>query len=314
MRKIKRVEGKRWGPTFVDSRDWPTYNEELVVRGEFLLDTEWVASWHEELDRMNEGKRGRPFEFPESLIELQAILTQWLGVRQVEGVTRKLAECGKLPDFDSYSTVSRRVGKIDTSLELPKHGFVSVACDGSGFKMNQAGEYRYDRYGRKKMKKWIRVVISANPLTGDLLDLEVHVDGEGPSEPQVAMMHLKNLSNFGIEVDKFWGDGAFDVKELFNLLEQLKAESAIPFPGNASTTADGSMRRAREVIDYKIKGYRAWAREKQYGKRWLATEGEFSAVKRIFGERTRAKTEETMCHELKRRFWAYEVMRKYAKE
>ena len=28
----------RWGKTFVDTRDWVEYNEELVVRGEFLLE------------------------------------------------------------------------------------------------------------------------------------------------------------------------------------------------------------------------------------------------------------------------------------
>src|SRR3989338_7664300 len=180
-------DGKRWGPAFIDKRDWPGYNEELVVRGEFLLDLDWVKSWHKELVEMNDGKVGRPYEFPESLIKLQAVWNQWVGVRQVEGITRKLVEAAQLPDFNDYSTINRRVRKVDPVFELPKQGFCSVSTDGSGMKMNQAGEYRYDKYGRKKPKKWLKVVISANPLTKDLLDLEVHVEGEGPSEPEVAM-------------------------------------------------------------------------------------------------------------------------------
>jgi hypothetical protein len=28
---------KRWGNKFVDKRNWKSYNEELVVRSEFLL-------------------------------------------------------------------------------------------------------------------------------------------------------------------------------------------------------------------------------------------------------------------------------------
>ncbi|MGC8696606.1 MAG: hypothetical protein ACP5UD_09415 [Conexivisphaera sp.] len=32
--------GGRWGNKRVDGRDWATYNEELVVRGEFLLPAE----------------------------------------------------------------------------------------------------------------------------------------------------------------------------------------------------------------------------------------------------------------------------------
>jgi hypothetical protein len=313
MAKPKHKPGERWGPKYVDRRDWTKTNEELVVRGEFLLDFDWVKSWPEELEEMNKRKRGRPYEFPESLIELQAVWNQWVGVRQVEGITRKLVEAGQLPTFDDYSTINRRIRKVDTTFELPKQGFCSVSTDGSGMKMNQAGEYKYDKYGRKKPKKWLRVVISANPLTKDLLDLNVHVEGEGPSEPEIAMQHLENLWSWNITVDKFWGDGAFDVLDLFNLLEQHSTESAIPPRENASRNANGSMRRVREVFEFQTQLWEDWVCEKSYGLRWLGTEGIFSAVKRIFGERTRAKTVENMCLEVKRRFWAYEKMRQYAK-
>ena len=313
MVKPKHKPGKRWGPKFLDKRNWPEYNEELVVRGEFLLDLDWVKSWPQELKEMNKGKVGRPYEFPNSLIKLQAVWNQWVGVRQVEGITRKRVEAAQLPDFDDYSTINRRVRKVDAFFELPKQGFCSVSTDGSGMKMNQAGEYRYDRYGRKKPKKWLKVVISANPLTKDLLDLEVHVEGEGPSEPEVATQHLNNLWSFGITVDKFWGDGLFDVLDLFNLLEQHGTESAIPPRENASKNANGSMRRVREVFEFQTQRWEDWARKKRYGLRWLGTEGIFSAVKRIFGEKTRTKTVENMCLEVRRRFCAYETMRKYAK-
>jgi len=38
-----------------DKRNWKSYNEELVMRGEFLLP---IGNWDEELDKMNEGKKG----------------------------------------------------------------------------------------------------------------------------------------------------------------------------------------------------------------------------------------------------------------
>ena len=312
MVKSKHAPGNRWGPKFEDKREWQDYNEELVVRGEFLLDLDWVKSWPKELEEMNERKRGAPYQFPESLIEFQAVLNQWIGLRGVEGITRRLVEYTKLPAYNDYSTISRRIQKINTSFELPKHGFCSVSTDGSGMKMNQAGEYKYDKYGRKKPKKWLRVVVSANPLTKDMLDLDVNIDGQGPSEPETAMMHLNTLWNSGITVDKFWGDGAFDVLELFNLLEQHGTESAIPPRENASHNANGSRRRLWEVFEYQTKSWEDWTRDKHYGKRWLGTEGIFSSVKRIFGEKTRAKTVKNMCNEIRRRFWAYERMRKYA--
>ena len=138
------------------------------------------------------------------------------------------------------------------------------------------------------------------------------MDGECQSEPEIAMRHLENLYRFGITIDKFWGDGAFDVHELFNLLEVNGTESAIPPRDNAATKSKGSMRRSREVHEYKSKTWTEWARNKQYGKRWLGTECIFSAVKCVFGETTRAKTPETACLEAGRKFWAYETMRKYA--
>jgi len=310
--KPKHEKGERWGKKREDKRDWKKVNEELVVRGEFLLDVEWVTSWDEEVAIMNSGKRGRPFEFPESLIKLQAVWNQWVGVRGVEGITRKLVETAQLPEFNDYSTINRRVRKIQPCFALPKHGFCSASTDGTGMKMHNAGEYRQVKYGGKK-RKWIKVVITANPLTKDLLDLDVRVEGEGNSEPELAMQHLQNLYNFGITVDKFWGDGAFDTHQLFNLLEQHNTESAIPPRDDASTKAHGSMRRSREVHEYKNKNWTDWTRNKSYGKRWLGTEGIFSAVKGIFGEHTRAKNPEYACLEAGRKFWAYETIRQYAK-
>lgn len=310
--KPKREKGKRWGKVREDQRDWPNYNEELVVRGEFFLELEWVQSWGREVAIMNDGKRGAPYLFPESLIEWQALINQWVGVRGVEGVTRALVEKGLLPTHNDYSTINRRVKKIEPYFELPKNGFCSVSTDGTGMKMHHAGEYRHIKYGGKA-RRFVRVVITANPLTKELLDLQVDIDGEGKSEPEVAMQHMANLSSFGIKIDKFWGDGAFDSKELFNFLEHNHTESAIPPRDNASKKADGSMRRAREVEEYKSKTWDEWAQSKQYGKRWLGTEGIISSVKGIFGEDTRAKTPQNACLEAGRKFWLYEKMRKYAK-
>ncbi len=133
------------------------------------------------------------------------------------------------------------------------------------------------------------------------------------SEPEVAQKHIQRQIDNNIQVDKFWGDGAFDVKKLFNLLQQYKIEAAIKIRNNASGKAGGSMRRAREVAEYLRKGYKDWAIEKQYGKRWLGTEVIFSAVKRKYGERVRAMKLENMFKEVEQKFWAYSTVRAYAR-
>jgi hypothetical protein len=308
----------RWksssGRPFTATIDWKEYNEELVFQGEFLLDFDWIKKgWRKELQSMNEGKRGAPYRFPESLIRLQAVWHQLVDYREVEGITRRVVAMAQLPEFNDYSTINRRVNKLNVEFELPKQGFVSVATDGSGIKLNEAGEYREDKYGRKKQKKYIKVTISANPLTGDMLDCDVIMEGEGPSEADFAQKHMQRQIDNCITVDKFWGDGSFDTKQLFNFLEQYRVEAAIKIRENATGKADGSMRRAREVAEYKSKGYKEWARDKQYGKRWLGTEVKFSAVKRKFGEKVRSKKRVNKLREVKRRMWAYETIRLYAK-
>ncbi|NAY82594.1 MAG: hypothetical protein GU362_06975 [Thaumarchaeota archaeon] len=43
---------KRWGNKFIDKRNWKSYNEELVIRGEFLLPIDMFENWYEELDKV----------------------------------------------------------------------------------------------------------------------------------------------------------------------------------------------------------------------------------------------------------------------
>ena len=305
---------ERWGKKYTDKRVWKIENEKYVVRGEFLLDLDFVKSWGKELEEMNKGKKGAPYQFPESFIELLAVWGQWVSTRGLQGITRRFQMYGLVPKEADYSTISIRINKIDISFELPKEGNISVSTDGSGMKMSNRGDYKETKYGDGK-KKFLRVTISADPYKKRLLDIDVCVDGEGLSEPEVAMSHLENLIALGYDIDKFFGDGAFDVHDLFDLLCQYSILSAIKIRKNASLDDEGkgSWRRRQEVLKYRKKGYKKWAKEKEYGRRWPGSEGIFSAVKGLFGEETRSKNVDNMIHEVKRKFWAYDKMCRYAK-
>jgi len=47
-----------------------------------------------------------------------------------------------------------------------------------------------------------------------------------------------------------------------------------------------------------------------YGHRWTATEGVFSAIKRVFGEQVRATSETGMLHEAASKIWAYQKIQR----
>ena len=281
----------------------------FTIRGEFYLDCEWVMTWNAELTGMNKGKVGAKYEFPESLIRLQAVWHQWVDYRGIEGITRKLVEAAQLPAFNDYSTINRRVNRTGVNFALPKTD-CCVSADGSGMKFENAGEYRARMYGKRR--KYIKVVISADPVTKKMIECEVGVEGEINSEPEIAMKHMEGLLLHGITVKKFWGDGSFDTLDVFAFLEHNEIDPAVK-PRKNAVLEEGDCLRNREIVAIK-KGYKRWARERQYGLRWNGTEGIFSAVKRKFGEQTRSHKIENACSEVRRKFWAYDTMKVYAEK
>lgn len=102
---------KRWGKVVKYFRNWQKTNEIYVKRGEYLLDFEWVQCWDKELAEMNKGKRGAPYQFPESLIKLQSVWTQFHSYRAAEGMTRMVVLFSQLPGYNDYSTICRRVNE-----------------------------------------------------------------------------------------------------------------------------------------------------------------------------------------------------------
>ena len=181
---------KRWGNRFIDKRNWKSYNEELVVRGEFLLPIDMFDNWYEELDKMNDGKKGRPYEFPESFIKIQAVWHQWVDYRGLEGIARSLERLCLIPYHDDYTTIWHRVHDMKPEIKLPTYDEVEAGSDGTGFKSGNAGEYRTFVYGNLR-RKYVKVIITADVRTKKLLAVDVKI-GE-VSEPKVAAKHIKLL-------------------------------------------------------------------------------------------------------------------------
>lgn len=307
--------GKRWGKKVTYLRDWKKTNEELVLRGVYYLDFDWVINWDKELAEMNQGKVGAPYQFPKSLIRLQAFWAQSYNYRTVEGITRQVCAFAQIPEYNDYTTIWRRVTVFDEPLPKPRGKIISASTDGTGVKMNMSGEYFEEKYGDGR-KKFIKVTITADPYDKDLLKVEVALEGEGLSEPEVAEKHLQELIDEGDQINEFFMDGAGDTHQLFNFCDQHNIDPIIKIRENAIVDpgGGGSWRRSQEVKWYCKWGYKEWAGKKHYGRRWTGTEGIISAVKRIFGERVRSRIIENMCWEAKRRFWCYGVLKRYAEE
>lgn len=305
------AETERWGKEFVDKRDHKEYQDELLKRYEVYLDLKWVDSWDSELEEMNAGKIGRKYEYPDSMIDFQALFVEKFSTRGAESITRKLEEFELIPKCNDHSTIHRRILEMDLTFSIPKGVEIHEGTDGSGFKMAQSGEYFQDKYGKTR-RRFAKVVITATK--DDILAVDVVVSEKGScSEPEIAEKHLQSIIQSGGNVAKSYDDGAFDTKKFFNFLQRNNIESAIRVRSNASTKAHGSMRRKKEVLKFKELGYEAWAAEKGYGMRWPMTEGHYSAIKRCYGDCAKAKKRKNVLIELKRKVWIYDKIRKYGR-
>jgi hypothetical protein len=104
---------------YVDNRNWKEYNEELVMRGYFYFNPQFLSTWNKELEQMNSRKVGEPYLYPESMIKFLAVLHCKFDFRSLEGFMRKLSETYKFKfPVISYSQISRRYNALEIDFKI----------------------------------------------------------------------------------------------------------------------------------------------------------------------------------------------------
>ena len=302
---------ERWGSPYKDNRDWKIYNEGLVKRGEFYLSLDFIKQWDAHILMMNQGKRGHPFVYPSLFIDWMVCIHVFLQMpyRQMEGFTRKLSVF--IPNLQSadYTTLFRRIKLLDLSLKVNSESLsedVVVAVDSTGIKVTNRGEWMREKW--KIRRGWIKVHAMIDVKTNQILGLEVTDESIQDEQMFKPLIEQVTTCDDEIKIQQVLGDGAYDRNEIFNLMEDNDIRSGIKTRINAARGSHGSAYRAecvRERDD--MGGYREWADNIQYGKRWKI-EALFSSVKRIFGESVSATSKEGMLREARMKFNCYNVL------
>ncbi|MGC1927439.1 MAG: transposase [Candidatus Nitrosopolaris sp.] len=70
--------------------NWDIYNKSLVRRSEMVLDFDVIDNWNNEPDKMNHGKEGTSYRYPDSFVQLLGYMRVYfhLPFRQTELCTR----------------------------------------------------------------------------------------------------------------------------------------------------------------------------------------------------------------------------------
>ena len=300
--------GERWGRKFVDRRDWREYSRQLVERGRYFIDLDFVENWDSELAVMNCGKVGPPFQYPNSLIELQAVWhAKSIPFRMIQGITKEIVKFGRLPAAEHYSVANRRMNRLSLKMLLPEGDSLFLFSDGTGVQAKSGGEYLRELYG-KKNRCFIQVVILGEPGRKEPVSFEVHL--VRTSEAESALRQLDALEEQGVDIAGFGGDGSFDDFGVWDYIESRGWAPAVKPDKNAVTDSKSRLRN-QQVKERNRLLHKKWARKRHYGDRWPGTEGIFSAVKRIFGEEVTATSRLGMIKQAGIKFWAYQRMKRF---
>ena len=305
---------RRWG-RYEDKRDWKAYNETLVKRGEMYLSLGFLETWTEDLDTMNKGKVGAPYEYPDPLMTFLGFTHIMLGVdyRGLEGFTRGLTRFVAIPVPD-YSTICRRVNALKLTITETLLGHegedVVVSLDSSGVKVSNRGDWIRRKW--RVRRGWIKVHLAVDE--GGKQCVAVMVTDESVGDQKMFTPLLRdadvNIRGKGGRVVQVNADGIHDTRSNFDTLDGMGITPGIKIRENASTRSRGCPLRRRHVIEYKEVGYGEWRDKYRYGYRWRV-EGSFSAVKRLTGEHVSATLKPNMYREVAMKFLFYNSILRY---
>ena len=272
--------------------DWPSYNESLVRRGQVLLDFDVLDEWDYELSQMNEGKVGEPYDYPDSFMQLLGYMRAYfhLPYRQTQGVVIAHAS-KKVPGIPDYSTISRRINKLEIKINERLGNDIVIALDSTGIKVANRGEWIRHKWHVRK--GYLKIHVAVDIKRKRILSLEV------TSEEVHDGRILKKLVDNASENNNLKGilaDGMYDSNNNFRYLSKNHIKPGIKTRSNSKVKSTNCHARNMSVVKQQA-NFKRWKRSVSYGHRWMA-ETVFSSIKRMFGEHVTARKFSNMVKEI----------------
>lgn len=273
-------------------RDWSSYNESLVRRGQVLLDFDVIDNWYKELEIMNKGKVGEPYSYPSSFLQLLGYMRIYfhLPYRQTEGVVKAHAG-NKVPSIPHYSTINRRVNRLDIRINESVGNDIVIAIDSTGIKVSNRGEWIRHKWHIRK--GYLKIHVAVDIKKKKILSLET------TSEEVHDGQMLKKLVDHTLEKNKVkraLGDGSYDSNSNFRYLSKNHIQAGIKTRRNSRVRLTNCKARNMAVLRQQ-RNPKRWKHSVSYGHRWMA-ETVFSSMKRMFGEHVSARKFPNMIKEM----------------
>jgi hypothetical protein len=273
-------------------RNWREYNKKLVQRGSltFLIDPKVMKTLGPKAQKK---RKGRPLEFSGELILLLLMIKihYKMPYRMLEGFARFFFEQFKKMKVPTYSLTCKRAKGLSTKLpKLSSCRPQTVIVDATGIKVQGEGEWKVKVHGKGRPRKWIKMHVAIDERTQEIVgevSTEATVD-EGKAFPKV-VQQVRGRPKLVI------GDGAYDDRDVRDLIRKKGGKGLIPPPSNAvchgtDLERDDAIKMIRVFGGDKI-AKSIWGKLSGYSRRALV-ETAFSRYKKMFGERAFSRTQE----------------------
>jgi len=216
-----------------------------------------------------------------------------LPYRQTEGFLKALRRFDSRIHVPDYSTIDRRVNRLDVKLDEEDYGNdLVIAVDASGIKLANRGDWI--RHKWKVRRGYLKIHIAVDVKRKKILALKVTDERVG--DERMLQPLVEEASKKGGKIAKTVADGAYDAKSNFHYLAGNGIKPVIKVRKNASSRAGGCMSRKLVAQEY-LRDPETWKRKHGYGQRWMV-ESTFSSLKRTFGEYVSARSMRNMAQEM----------------
>jgi len=299
---------------YVDKRDWKGYENKLIEGKrklvEFFLKKPTKEELETELAEMNEGKVGRPFEIPDSILNFSEFFKHRFSIddrTEVLFISSLLNSIlGTCREFDHSAIVKRRTNlEFDLPFKISPERLdgKTLYFDGMCLRVGRGGYYRSKRYHTKV--KYLRIGLFTDDkgkvidfVIGDEHDAEVNMIRE-------KMPQIKRSKSKAMVID-----GAGSAKDIITDLTKNRIKPIIP----VSEAVVNSMKNKpppnvcikkkeyEEIVWEKYvkeqDDYEKWRKATNYSSRWVFSEGKISSFKRMFGEEAVSRTQKALHDEI----------------
>ena len=214
------------------------------------------------------------------MLSLKAVFH--LPLRQTEGFVCSLFKLmGITLPVANYSRLSRRAPGLKIKLRRETNKAIKdLVIDSTGVKVYGEGEWKVRTHGKDKRRTWRKLHIAVDCETWEITAVEL--TDKGVVDPRVLPSLLEETEG---EVEKAYGDGAYDTNQCYKAIYKKGAKAIIPPRKGAVERKYYYLKDRNEAIREKEeKGEKGWKKESGYHKRSLV-ETEMGRIKGIVGER-----------------------------